>query len=909
MAEIVAYLEKELQQESQTQLVNVLPVQADQQKPTDNNILSSMQDSVLNDQALNEKAPTSNVKLAALSSVNKFAQQVNGSKLLLVDDGSESCVMLSEKLAEQGWQVNILQTKSVVTTTRADFSKTCQVFKLDTFEEGYIAKVCQAVQPLDAVIYLQAVLENQAIDYNESAKQGLKLAFSLAKHCQIKQSGQTRPAFMAITTQGGSLGFSDADITDSGMDLVQSGLAGLVKSLAHEWPNVFCRLVDFSSKIAASKKAQLISDELLDINTRLVEVAYGSEHQSLSGRLTLVAETESELANSAVKPISADNVFLVSGGAKGVTAHCVIELAKASSATFILLGRSAFNADEPDWAQGIVNEQALKQAAMQRLIDTGERATPVKVKQLLQPILAHREITDTLAAISAAGGQAHYINVDITQQETLAQALVPVLNECGAITGIIHGAGVLADKLIEQKQLTEFERVYATKIDGLAALLSVCQPELLNYFVLFSSAAGFYGNAGQSDYAIANEILNKTAYRFVAQHPQAQVVSFNWGPWDGGMVTPALKRMFEQRGVYIIPQQVGAEYFVQQLSRLTNTGPQVLIGNDLSVSHSLAEETLAESPQVKKSQQTCLSKRVYKRFITSNNPLLMDHMIANQQVLPTVCAIAWMASAIHAVYPDYYYVGFDDYQLLKGVVFDGSEAQEYQLELNMVTLADGSLTCATKVFSLNSKGRQVNHYAAQLLFEQQPLSSTLVSESLPKISAAVLAGKTSQSAQHLYQNGTLFHGQSFQGIKSILACNEQSLLLACQVPQLALAQQGDFSVTEHNVFANDLVYQALLVWVKKQLALGSLPNMTKAWRVFRQVQVGEVFYLALQIKAPKTVNAKVNKVLADIRLISTEQELLAEVTSVAVTVSKGLNDLFKANTVEQKSAELTEENG
>jgi hypothetical protein len=132
----------------------------------------------------------------------------------------------------------------------------------------------------------------------------------------------------------------------------------------------------------------------------------------------------------------------------------------------------------------------------------------------------------------------------------------------GDITGLIHGAGVLADQFIEQKTLTDFERVYSTKVTGLLSMLGCCQNDKIQHLVLFSSLAGFYGNSGQSDYAIANEILNKTAFRFKALNPETQVLSFNWGPWNGGMVTPLLKKMFTDRGVYIIAIDAGAQLLV-----------------------------------------------------------------------------------------------------------------------------------------------------------------------------------------------------------------------------------------------------------------------------------------------------------------------------------------------------------
>ena len=60
-------------------------------------------------------------------------------------------------------------------------------------------------------------------------------------------------------------------------------------------------------------------------------------------------------------------------------------------------------------------------------------------------------------------------------------------------------------------------------------------------------------------------MLNKSAQRYARLLPNCRVVSVNWGPWAGGMVTPALKKLFDQEGVGLIPLETGAEYLVQEL--------------------------------------------------------------------------------------------------------------------------------------------------------------------------------------------------------------------------------------------------------------------------------------------------------------------------------------------------------
>ena len=142
----------------------------------------------------------------------------------------------------------------------------------------------------------------------------------------------------------------------------------------------------------------------------------------------------------------------------------------------------------------------------------------------------------------------------------------------------------------------------------------------------------------------------------------------------------------------------------------------------------------------------------------------------------------------------------------------------------------------------------------------------------------------------------LFHGASLQGISEILECNDQGLLLRCQVPAVAVEKQGDFplsnSGTQSNIFANDLAYQAMLVWVKKELGLGSLPSSTQSWTVYREVMLNECFYLQLTVVKSSGKVKQRGALTADMQLISEDNKVLSEIKSAKVTASANLNDLF-----------------
>src|SRR5262249_49411237 len=155
--------------------------------------------------------------------------------------------------------------------------------------------------------------------------------------------------------------------------------------------------------------------------------------------------------------------------------------------------------------------------------------------------------------MAAAGAKVAYRCVDVRDAKAVAEVLTAVRREFGPVRGLVHGAGVLADARIEDKTPEQFDRGFKTKVDGLRALLAAVRPEEMRVLALFSSITARLGRSGQVDYAIANEVLNKIAQAEARRLPHCRVVSLNWGPWDGGMVTPALKKLFESEGVGRIP--------------------------------------------------------------------------------------------------------------------------------------------------------------------------------------------------------------------------------------------------------------------------------------------------------------------------------------------------------------------
>ncbi len=143
---------------------------------------------------------------------------------------------------------------------------------------------------------------------------------------------------------------------------------------------------------------------------------------------------------------------------------------------------------------------------------------------------------------------------------------------------MVHGAGVIEDSLIRDKQLDSLERVIATKAGAAQTLAERLRREALRFLVLFSSVSGRFGNRGQADYAAASEVLGKLAHELDARWP-ARVVAVDWGPWRAaGMVSPWLEEEFARRGVALIGLDQGARMLEEELSRGRKGEAEIVIG-------------------------------------------------------------------------------------------------------------------------------------------------------------------------------------------------------------------------------------------------------------------------------------------------------------------------------------------
>ena len=570
--------------------------------------------------------------------------------------------------------------------------------------------------------------------------------------------------------------------------------------------------------------------------------------------------------------ISQSSVVMVSGGAKGITSQCVIRLAERTKCRFILLGRSDYDDREPEWAQGCFDEGELKRRIMLDLQKNGEKPSPIMVKKEFNRIQSNREIGNTIRSVKESGGQAEYLSVDITDRSALEEKLAGAVEHLGPVTGIIHGAGSLADKLIEKKTEKDFDAVYSPKVTGLENMLDCVPARQLEFLVLFSSIVGFFGNIGQADYAMANETLNKSAYLIKMQNPTCHVVSINWGPWDAGMVTPELKKVFAERNITVIPVDVGANMLVDELLNNDRDAVQVIIGS--STGHLTANglDSGLHKYQIK------------RRLSLDENPFLWDHMIGGHPVLPATCAATWIASVCEQLYPGYVFFSLEKYRVLKGIVFDDSLSDEYVLDLSEVAKTEaGEIEFDALIWSKNRQGKTHYHYSLHVkLIREAPaapvnLHPILVSDIEPN----------RMNGRDLYNNGTLFHGPSFQGVERVLHVSPGKLIMRCVLPEVDQKYQGQFPVQTGNPFIYDAIVQSLLIWAQYFYNAPCLPSRMEKLEQYKAIPFDQPCLVSMTVTSQSEVS-----VTADIQVQDEYGEIYVDIGGLEGTISKHLQQLF-----------------
>ena len=380
---------------------------------------------------------------------------------------------------------------------------------------------------------------------------------------------------IAATRLGGRHGYD----ANGASNPLGGAVCGFVKSFKRERNDVLCKVVDFApSRKTAALAEQLIDETLADPG--VVEVGI---HEGARWAIGL-REFPCDGTPTGFE-LGSDSVFVVTGAAGSIVSAIVADLATASAGTFHLLDLAPEpDPTDADIARFAADRDGLKREIFERIKASGERATPAMVEKELARIERADAALAAIKAIEKAGGTAHYHSVDLTDSAGVTAVMEDILASHDRIDVLMHAAGVEISHFLPDKPRSEFDLVFDVKSNAWHSLMRAIGDTPLGAAIVFSSVAGRFGNAGQTDYSAANDFLTKCVMSFANSRPETRGLAVDWTAWGGiGMATRgSIPTMMAAAGIDMLPPEAGIPVVRRELTQ-GPTVSELVVGERLGV--------------------------------------------------------------------------------------------------------------------------------------------------------------------------------------------------------------------------------------------------------------------------------------------------------------------------------------
>lgn len=295
-----------------------------------------------------------------------------------------------------------------------------------------------------------------------------------------------------------------------------------LNEVAGENPAVIAELMDDLQQLIRGNQIRPLPKKVYDLSDAPEAFRYMAQGKHI-GKIVL------RVQNRNTRLYSQDGTYLITGGNGAIGQTLARRLAEQGAGRIVLCGRRALD----------------------------------------------KTLEKTITELEKAGARAEYQRADITDADAVGRLLENIRKSGPPLRGIIHAAGVLIDKRIDELAAAEAEAVLAPKILGSLHLDRHSQNDPLDFFVLFSSISALLGNPGQFSYAAANAFMDH-----LARHRRERgltATSINWGAWRGaGMGAEA--RGLERMGVRKLDESTALDLFEWALTE--NIGQAALLDLD-----------------------------------------------------------------------------------------------------------------------------------------------------------------------------------------------------------------------------------------------------------------------------------------------------------------------------------------
>ena len=701
----------------------------------------------------------------------------------------------------------------------------------------------------------------------------LENAFQLLKNASkaLNQAAKEEGAIcVTVSRLDGFFGFGSGT---SLRDPLSGGLAGLSKTAALEWTDVACKAIDLGDFPNALAAAGAVAIEMLRRGP--IEVGL-----TPAGRHGFTLAVMPAAPAPAAPAVNEGEVVVITGGGRGVTAAAALALARDYRPLLVLLGRSPEPMEEPAWLADLSEEAEIKRAIMQQAVG---KLHPREIEEGYRSVLAGRELRSTMQQIAAIGGTAIYRAVDIRDHSAMELLIGEVRRAHGPIRGLVHGAGVLADRLISDKSPEQFEQVYSTKVSGLRALLNATRNDDLKFIALFSSSTGRFGRVGQVDYAVANEVLNKIAQTEARRRTGCRAVSINWGPWDGGMVTTALKKVFAAEGIGVIDLVEGGSFLAREIA--AGDAPVEIVA--------LATLNAPGGAVVPAAKPQSLSEAFALTLTISDYPFLRSHVLDGKAVLPMAVIVEWLAhGALHGN-PGFRFHGFNDLRICKGVVFENNTAFKLNVMAGRAVKRESFHLVPVELSSQGANGRTLLHARAEIVLATRLPEGI---RSIPEITSTPYAPQNGV----IYNSERLFHGPDLHGIEQVDGCSAKGIAATVKGAPAPgkWIKQPLRSAWLTDPLVIDSAFQMMILWSFERFGSGSLPCFAGRYRQFQESFPREGAQVVIRVTSENAHGAS-----ADMEFLDRHTgKLVARLEGYECVIDPSLKQAFQRNQLQRPAS-------
>ncbi len=615
-------------------------------------------------------------------------------------------------------------------------------------------------------------------DFAEAIRIRVKLYYTSLRTL-YENIGEQGTFLVAGTRLGGRHGYD----AQGAIAALGGGVTGVTKAFKRERPDALCKAVDFGVEEPAQVAAHLVAETLSDRGA--VEVGYAEGERWFVG---LQAHNLPEDAGLAT--FDDDSVFVITGAAGSIVSAITTDLAAATGGgTYYLLDLTEEpDASNPDLARLHTDLDQLKRDLHQRIADSGTRATPALVNRQLAGLERQAAALSAIDAVRAAGGEVRWRSLDLRDAGAIADVFVEIAEAHGRVDVLVHAAGLEISHILPDKPPSEFDLVFDVKAQGWHNLLHGLGGLPLGAVAVFSSIAGRFGNAGQTDYSAANDLLCKSMSGLRRTRPETRAVALDWTAWAGiGMATRgSIPKMMEVAGIDMLPAEAGIPITRREL--LAGDGAcEVVVAEALGVlleeldeSGGLDVDAFAARVHGPMSPTVAGlgidgSLEVRATLDPTEQPFLFDHTIDDWPVLPGVMGIEAFAEAAQVLFPELHIAAVEDVQFLAPFKFYRSKPRTVTVKAVLGADQDGYFADCSLLGSRAIHGSDAEqttvHFTARVRLVAE------VAEEKPRPFAAA-NGQTRVLAEDIYQ--LYFHGPAYQVLHSAYRSGDQVVGQMCE---------------------------------------------------------------------------------------------------------------------------------